>query len=76
MEWKNKRCSLLKMVVIDKLCPPQHPKQTWMDGWLQSEIDLGDLCRLWKGQEEDNAGKKEGQLSDRRDENNSWGFYW
>lgn len=54
----------------------QHPKQTWMDGWLQSEIDLCDLCHLWKGQEEDNAGKKEGQLSDRRDEDNSWGFYW
>lgn len=35
---------------------PQHPKQTWMDGWLQSEIDLGDLCRLWKGQEEEEGG--------------------
>lgn len=55
------------MVVIDKLCPPNIPSKP---GWI-SEIDLGDLCRLWKGQEEDNAGKKEGQLSDRRDENNS-----
>lgn len=60
------------MVVIDKLCPPNIPsKPGWMDGYKVREIDLGDLCRLWKGQEEDNAGKKEGQLSDRRDENNS-----
>lgn len=34
MEWKNKRCSLLKMVVIDKLCPPNIPsKPGWMDGY-------------------------------------------
>lgn len=34
MEWKNKRCSLLKMVVIDKLCPPNIPsKPGWMDDY-------------------------------------------
>lgn len=34
MEWKNKRCSLLKMVIIDKLCPPNIPsKPGWMDGY-------------------------------------------
>lgn len=34
MEWKNKRCGLLKMVVIDKLCPPNIPsKPGWMDGY-------------------------------------------
>lgn len=34
MEWKNKRCSLLKMVIIDKLCPSNIPsKPGWMDGY-------------------------------------------
>lgn len=34
MEWKNKRCGLLKMVVIDILCPPNIPsKPGWMDGY-------------------------------------------